>query len=380
MRVFQLVNRGCYFSTLIFSLFSCFIERPEEEFFYSKLTKLDSLEVILPLDYLQVTSWTTYSFKGKELLVEYGLNRDGNLVIHQIDFENKTYLDPIQIDREGPNGFNSSDISIFFKSKDSIYVFPTGKDSFFLYDSQATKKNEYEYNSMNNSNFYKNGWYSSLGFLERLLVLPTVDHTRYDDADFFGKVYPIQLYHLESSSFVDQIEFPEFVRGKYLPSNFSGAMIDQVDNDRVLINYNFSDSIYIYNFKENLMDNYYCGSDNFGSPRLLDFLPDRTQSLEYNTKEVNYETSFHHRGKVYRVVSHLKHKQYREYSPFEIIQNNLRVVSLVELDLVTSKLKYYKMPIAKYFLFQKNQLFVGGVSAREENGDIYRKFYKYALE
>lgn len=379
MSFYKLINRGCIFSTLIFSLASCSFENFDDEFSYSEFAKIDSLEVKLPLEYIQITNWTTYSSEGKELLVEYGLNGNGDLVIHRIDFDKKTYLEPIHISREGPNGFNSSAASVCFKAKDSIYVFPTGRKLFYLYNSKGIKTNEYKYNSMNNSNFYKNGWYSSMAFFEKSLILTTVDNTRYDDPDFFDKVSPIQFYNLDSNTFTDQIVFPEFVKGKYTPSNLSGAMIDQVDKDCILINYSFSDSIYIYNIKDKLANSFFCGSDNFGSPRILDFLPDRSQSLNYTTKEVNYETGFYHQEKVYRIVSHLISKQFYEYSPFEIIQNNWRVVSLIELDLETNKLRYFKMPTAKYFVFQKNQLFAGGVSVREEAGDIYRKFYKYTF-
>lgn len=379
MNYAKLVNKGCCFSALILFLIGCSFERKENAFVYSDFINKDSLEIALPLEYLSITNWTTYKSGEKKILVEYGLNGDGDLVIHQIDFDKKIYLDPIYIPREGPDGFNSSEASVFFKSKDSIYVFPSARSSFFLYNSIGVKVEEYRYNSLIEDRYYKNGWYSSMAFFEDLFILPTVDDTRYDDPDFFDKVSPIQFYDLDSNRFIDQINFPEFVRGKYLPSNFSGAMMDQVDIIRILINYKFSDSIYIYNIRERVMDGFYCGSENFGRPNLLNYLPDRAQSLEYIIKEVDYETAFFHKEKIYRVVNHLLASKYREMNPFEIIQNNYKVVSLIELDLVSKKLKYYKLPIAKYFVFQGDQLFAGGVSVREENGDIYRKFYRYTL-
>ncbi|MDG1278800.1 MAG: hypothetical protein P8O16_16075 [Algoriphagus sp.] len=127
------------------------------------------------------------------------------------------------------------------------------------------------------------------------------------------------------------------------------------------------------------MESFYSGSDDFGSPNLLTYLPNRAQSLEYISKEVDYETAFFHKEKVYRVVSHLKEKKYFQYNPYEIIRNNFRAVSLVQLDLNSKELKFYELPIAKYFVFQGDNLFVGGISVREENGDIYRKFYRYTL-
>lgn len=376
----DLFNKECCIAALILFLFSCSMEGEGEEFFYSEFAKVDSLEIALPLEYLSITNWTTYKSGEKEILVEYGLNVQGDLVIHQIDFNKKAYLEPIFISREGPDGFNSSEASVFFKSKDSIYVFPSARNSFFLYNSKGVKTKEYRYNSLNDYRYYKSGWYSSMAFFEDLFILPTVDDTRYDDPDFFDKVSPIQFYNLNSNTFIGQISFPKFVMGKYMPSNFSGAMIDQIDKNRILINYKFSDSISIYNIRERAIESYYCGSDNFGSPNLLPFLPNRSQSLEYITKEVDYELGFFHRGKIYRVVSHLLDSKYYTYNPYEIIQYDFRVVSLVEMDLATNNLKYYRMPIAKYFVFQEDHLYVGGVSVRKENGDIYRRFYRYSLD
>ncbi len=380
MKFSNLLNRGCHLSALILFLSSCSCSEKNDEFFYSEFTQLDSLEIALPLEYLQITNWTTYNSNEKKILVEYGLNSEGNLLIHQIDFDKKTYLNPIYINREGPDGFNSFGASVFFKSEDSIYVFPSSKDSFFLYNSKGIKSNEYKYNSLNNDRYYKNSYYSSTAIFDQLLMMTTVDDTRYDDPEFLKKVSPVQLYDLRSSSFIDRLNFPDFVKGKYMPSNISGATISQIDKDNILINYSFSDSIYIYNVKDKLMMSLYCGSTSFGSPRLLDYVPNRYQSLEYISKEVDYESAFFHREKIFRVVSHLLDSKYYSYGPLEIVQNEFRVVSLVEMNLDTKKLKYFKMPTAKYFVFQGNHLFVGGVSVREENGEIYRKFYKYSLD
>ena len=65
---------------------------------------------------------------------------------------------------------------------------------------------------------------------------------------------------------------------------------------------------------------------------------------------------------------------------YEILANNLKSVGLLALDLKTREIKIYEMPIAKYFAFIGNKLYVGGVSVREdEDDDTFRRFYIYDL-
>ena len=373
-------HRGWLWSTPIFFLLSCSFEKSDQKFSYSSFTELDSLEIVMPDEFLQFTNWTTYKKNEQTILVEYGLWGQGDLVIHQVDFNKATYENTISIPREGPDGYNSSTASVFVKNEDSVFVFPAARNSFFLYNSAGKQVNEFQYNSSNFERYYKNGYYSSLVSLKEGMILTTINDTRYDDPHYFGKVSPIQFYDQNSSQFVGKIDFPEFIQNKYLPSELSGAMISEIDKDQVLINYNFSDSIYIYNLRNNVMKGFYCGSNHFGKPKLLERLPYKGQEIEYSVKEVNYELAFYHNSKIYRVVSHISADKYRDYSVMEIVSQNLRAFSLVEMDLKTGVLKYYQLPIAKYFVFQDNFLFVGGVSVREDDQDTYRRFYKYTLE
>jgi hypothetical protein len=368
------------FPIFFFLVYSCTIDKQDQNFAYSSFKEFDSLEIVMPEEFLQHTNWTTFRKDERTVLVEYGLNGVSDLVIHQVDFNDELYSNTIIIPREGPDGYNSSEASVYIKNEDSVYVFPAARGSFFLYNSEGKRVNEYQYNSSRFERYYKNGYYSSMIPLGKEMILTTVNDTRYDDPNYFGKVSPIQFYDPSSSKFVDKIDFPEFIRGKYLPSSLTGAMISQIDEDQVLINYNFSDSVFIYDIRNKITKSFYCGSNHFGKPKLLERLPNRAQDLEYKAKEVNYELGFYHNGKIYRVVSHLSADKYRDYSVIEIVSQNLIAVSLVELDLKTGLLKYYQLPIAKYFVFQNNYLFAGGVSIREDENNTYRRFYKYTLE
>ncbi|WP_452609368.1 DUF4221 family protein [Roseivirga echinicomitans] len=313
------------------------------------------------------------------MLVEYGLIGNGDLIIHQVDFNAEEYIKTIHIPREGPDGYNSSDAYVFIKSEDSVYVFPAGRNSFFLYNPEGKKISEFHYNSSNFERYYKSGYYSSAVSLKEGMMLTTINDTRYDDPDYFGKVSPIQFFDQNSSQFIENIDYPEFIQGKFVAGS-TGATLAQIDENRVLINYSFSDSISIYNIETKVTTSFYCGSNHFGKPKLLEKPSNKMEELDYKVKDVDYELAFYHNSKVYRVVSHISADKYRDYSVIDIVNQNLRAVSLIEMDLKTGLLKYYKMPIAKYFVFQDNFLFVGGVSAREDDQDTYRRFYRYTLD
>jgi len=367
-----------FLSIPIFLIFSCNSGNQDKEFAYSEFVVLDSFEVVMPAEYLQQTNWTTYKNDNKNILVEYGLFGEDELIIHQLDFDEEAYVQTIKIPREGPEGFNAYNASVYFKNEDSLYVFPMGRNSFFLYNSTGEKINEYPYNSSKVERYYKSSYYSSLIHLSNELILPTINDVRYDDADYFKKVNPIQSYNLLTSKFVDKIEYPEFIHGKFIPS-LTGATISPFDEDQFLINYSFSDSIFIHNYKTKETRSIYCGADYFGKPKLLDRVASKNEQTEYAVKEVNYEVAFYHNSNIYRIVNHVTASDYENYSIFEILTENRRLVSLVELNSKTGEMKYYKLPIAKYFVFQDNFLIAGGVSIREDENETYRRFYKYTL-
>ena len=362
-------------SLALFLSFSC----ENQSFIYNNFPSLDSLEIVMPDEYLQFTNWTTYKKNKQTILVEYGLYENGDLIIHQVDFNTEAYVNTMRIPRDGPDGYNSSAASVFIKNEDSVYVFPSARNSFFIYNADGKQVSKLQYNSSNFERYYQSGYYSSMVPLNGRMMLTTINDTRYDDPEYFNKVTPIQFFDQNSSQFVEKIHYPKFIRGKFV-IGFTGATLSQIDADRILINYSFSDSISIYNIETKVTTSFYCGADHFGKPKLLDKLPNKAQEFEYKVKEVDYELAFYHNAKVYRIVSHIGAAKYRDYSVMDIINQNLRAVSLVEMDLETGALKYYKLPIAKYFVFQKDFLFAGGVSVREDDQETYRRFYKYRLQ
>jgi hypothetical protein len=212
------------------------------------------------------------------------------------------------------------------------------------------------------------------------MILTTVNNTRYDDPDYFTKVNPIQSFDLGSQSFEDKIGYPDYIKGKFLPVDLTLPMFAPMNDKNFLLNYSFSDSIYIYNLQNKGITSMYCGADYFGQPKFLDAVPNREENLAYKIMEVDYELAFYHNSKIYRIVNHVSSGDYNNLTPMEIMLQNRRKVSLIELDPETGIMKYYEMPIAKYFVFQDNYLFVGGISVREEGDETYRRFYRYTLE
>ncbi|MBO3700829.1 DUF4221 family protein [Roseivirga sp. E12] len=378
MKLIARLIRDWHISIPFLFFLSCSSNNSRDKLIYSHFSAMDSLEVVMPLPFIQHTNWTTYRRGTKSILVEYGLDDYGNIIIHQVDFDKAAYLNPMVISREGPNGYNASNASVFFKQEDSIYVFPAARNSFFLYNGAGEKLSEYLYSSSSFERYYKNGYYSSLVDYDDRLILTTINDTRHDDPSYFDKVTPVKTYDFEKAGFTEPLTYPKYISDKHIPSNLTGAMIHPLDSGHFIINYSFSDSLYVHNIRTRKTEAVYCGANGFGKPKLLNKVPDKLQELEYNLKEVNYELTFFNAGKLYRVVSHLP-KRYQSYSIPEIVNQNLRRVSLIEMDMNTQELRFYRMPIAKYFVFDDDFLIVGGVSIREVNGETLRKFYKYSL-
>lgn len=375
----KLFQKGCLFGALL--LFSHCEERSMSKVSpITQLNLLDSLELEMPLEFLSLTKWTSYSFKEGVHLVEYGLFRNEGLVIHRIDFEQQKYLRPIKIPTEGPDGFNSSNASIFFQDENSIFLFPTGSKRFYKYDTLGQKKMEFEYNSEDNGRFFTTGYYTTAIEQENTFVISTINDTRYDDPNYYKKVFPVSQLDLTSGEFIKKIPYPANLSDQIFPSNLVGATVSNFQSGEVLINYCFSDSLFTYNFRENSIESIYCGLEGWDQPKSLQVHPDRFESLEYQAKELNYQNVFFHEGKIYRLVSHLKDDDYRELSISEILKKNLRELTLIQLDPEEDIINYYKMPLTKYFLFDENKLYVGGISVREEGEESYRTFYIYSLD
>lgn len=365
-------------STLIFFTLACEYNKSKIDFAYSTFKEMDSLEIEMPKEYLQITNWSTYSSGKKKILVEYGFNKLGDLVIHQLDFDQQKYLEPVIIGRDGPEGYNSSSASVYFSSADSIFVFPSARPFFLLYDSKANVIEQFHYNSKDNSRYYRAGFNSSAVTIGKKMMLPTVQDLRYDDPKYFDKAIPIKSYDFEGNAFDLELYNPDNTSGKVVPSSFTGPTLAKYEEESVLINYRFADSLYIWNSKTNSIYSVYAGSKYFGKGKFLDRYPNRGEDLTYKIKEVDYELAKYHNDKIYRIISHITPNA-KALETFEIMERGLRKVSLIELDMKSKSRTYYELPIAKYFVFQGNHLIAGGVSIREEGDETIRKFYKYTL-
>jgi len=372
------IKRGL-FLLAPFLLFNCSGKSDKGDFKYSNLIRLDSIELKMPEKYLSFTKWNTHKFGSRNFLVEYGIFKNGNLLIHRADFSNKKYLPEIQIPREGPNGFNSSDASVFFSDPNSIVVFPAARDRFFIYDTLGMKKSEFRYQSAIQTRYFSSGFFSNGVKINGNLLIPTINDTRFDAPNYFEKVKPVSIYGMDKEGFLGFVDYPKYTYGKVFPSNLTGASISGFKDNEILINYSFSDSLYVFNHQDYSIRSIFCGLSGRIHPKGKNRIFDRFENLEYQAKEVNYESVFYHGDKIYRIVSHLIEDSFRSLSLGEIFENDLRIVTLIELDSKTEEIKYYRMPWAKYFVFESEKLYVGGVSVREEDQDTFRSFYIYDL-
>lgn len=382
MKTIRSLIRGWWLPIPILLLLACGANDSEEAFEYANFDSVDSLEVVLPDAYnLLTTFWTTYQTDHTTRLVEYGLGNNGDLIIYQIDFTLEEYLEPIVIPKDGPDGFNSSTASVYFKGADSIYVFPAAKSSFFLFNSNGKKIGKYDYNADAYERHVKDGFYSNIIYLENQLVFTTHNDVRWDDPEYFKKILPIHFYDLASSQFVAFIEFPEYTKGwEGWEIKSPGPQLAKIDENSFLVNYGFSDSLFVYDINTQSMKSLYCGSDVFGKHKLHAKPPEQWDQIKYLLKGMEYQSVFYHQGKIYRLVNHLIDQAYYNYSIQDIVGLNLRAVSLIEMDVQTAELKFYKMPLTKYFVFDKEHLYVGSISSREDEAQTtYRTFYKYAL-
>ncbi|MFT6972520.1 MAG: hypothetical protein ACJAXX_003103 [Roseivirga sp.] len=340
---------------------------------------MDSLEIELPEEFLAFTSWTTYNSQDQQILVEYGLGNNNSLVIHQVDFLLGQYLEPIIIPQEGPNGYNSSGASVYFKNRDSLFVFPSSEPHFYLYSSSGQLLKKFLYNSLDNSKHNVSGYYSSAVFLNEKMFLPVIQYFRFDDPKIFMKSTPIRSFDFDSNQFIDSIPYPGYTKKKTITVDRLSPTLAVINKDSLVINYRFSDSLYFWNPVSNTLSSLYLSSDKFGKAKLFERYPERAEGLEFKIKEVDFETTIYHKKRLYRIISHVSQED-KSLESYEILQNQLRKMTLLEYDLETKEKKLYHLPIAKYFTFINDYLFVGGVSLREEGDKTIRKFYKYRLE
>lgn len=282
-------------------IFSCSDQKSAVDF--SEFEALDSLEIALPDEFLAYTSWTTYNTLDRQILVEYGLGSDNNLVIHQVDFLAGKYLKPIIIPQQGPNGYNSSGASVIFKSKDSLLVFPSLAAHFHLYNSSGQLLNKIPYNAPDDSKYIESGYYSSAVFLDQKMFTPVYQSMRFDDPQIFTKTIPIRSFDFNANQFIDSILYPKYTKNKMTTVDQLSPSLALIDKDSIAINYHFSDSLYFWNPMSNTTSSLYMSNDKFGKGILFDRYPDK--GLVFKIKEVDFELIKYHNERLYRIISYV---------------------------------------------------------------------------
>ena len=371
--------KDCLIPIIALIIFGCSNENGSSEDDILAIEPVDSLEVELPDEFLQFTSWSTYNRQDQQILVEYGLGSNNSLVIHQVDFLSGEYLEPLVIPQQGPNGYNSSDASVYFKNRDSLFVFPATAPHFYLYSRSGELLEKYAYNATDNSKYNVSGYYSSAVFLNKKIFLPTAQFIRFDDPKIFTKSTPVRSFDFNSNQFIDSITYPSYTKDKSITVDRLSPIIAAINQDSLVINYRFSDSVYFWNPATSTTSSLYLSSDKLGKSKLFDRYPDRAESLEFKVKEADFETVIYHEKRLYRIISHVDEDN-KSLEAYEILQNNKRKMTLLEYDLETKTKRLYKLPTAKYFTFIDDYLYVGGISLREDGDKTLRTFYKYKFD
>ena len=364
---------------LILIVFGCSNKNRPSKDDFSAFKSVDSLEIELPLEFLSLTKWTTYNHQDKQILVEYGLGSNNSLVIHQVDFLLGKYLEPIIIPQQGPNGYNSSGASVYFKSSDSLFVYPAGALHFYLYNSSGQLVKKYLYNAADYSRYTVGGYYSTAVFLNEKMFIPIVQNIRFDDPQIFTKLTPIRSFDFDSNQFIDSIAYPRYTKNKSITVDRLPPSLAAINKDSLLINYRFSDSVYFWNPVSNKLSSLYLSSNKFGKPKLFNRYPGRAEGLEFKVKEVDFQTTIYHNKRLFRIISYVSRKD-KSLEAYEILQYKKRKMALLEYDLETKTKKLYELPLAKYLTFIDDYLFAGGVSIREDGDKTLRTFLKYKLE
>ncbi|RKQ42992.1 hypothetical protein BXY85_3610 [Roseivirga pacifica] len=360
-------------------IFGCGIGNRSSENGFSEFKSTDTLEIELPLEFLSLTKWTTYNHQDKQILVEYGPGSNNSLVIHQVDFLLGKYLEPIIIPQQGPNGYNSGGASVYFKTRDSLFVYPVGSPHFYLYNSSGQLVKKYLYNAIDYSSYTVGGYYSTAVFLNEKMFIPTAQPLRFDDPQIFTKLTPIRSFDFDSNQFIDSIAYPKYTKNKSITIDRLSPSLAGINKDSLVINYRFSDSVYFWNPVSNKLSSLYLSDDKFGKPKLFDRYPGRAEGIEFKVREVDFGTTIYHNKRLFRIINYVSKKD-KSLEAFEILQYDKRKMALLEYDLETKTKKLYELALAKYLTFIDDYLFVGGVSIREDGDKTLRTFLRYKLE
>lgn len=367
------------FSILVMLLFSCSSNDKHEYFEGQLISPIDSLDVKLPVRHNDLNKWGYY-YQGEDLfLYEYHMDWNNNLIINILDFEQGQYQESIQIDREGPNGFKSTGVYCKIVNKDSLFIFPMTLNKFYLYDFTGQIMDEFPYNSKDESTINGSGIFTDVAYFHQVLILPTINKTRFDDKYFFEKVIPLQTYSLKEKRFISSYSYPKHMAGKYWWGNLASTNINKLNDSLLVVDFPFSDTVRIYNRYTQEIEFIPMGI-NYQS-FFLETPLDKGEEMKELLTEKEYSYPLAHGNKLYRVSSHLKSIRQKELPLNELMEDYPRVVTLINYNLDNKLVRYFQMPITRYFLPKNDLLYVGSISSWEdENQDTWRRFYVYKLD
>ncbi|UJP63361.1 hypothetical protein [Mongoliitalea daihaiensis] len=366
---------GYEFVAVIFLLFSCHSSYDYTYFDREDIKHVEEFDVKLPFNFVNQTKWSVYTESGRLHLLEYGRTKEGDLLIFPLDLEAKAYGIPIQIPREGPEGFNATDAAVQILTRDSILVFPIPSKRFYLYNDLGHLLRTYEYES--EFEFYLAGFFSSAIKMENHLIFPTSSSlVRYDDPSYFQKVLPVHVFDIHNSKFVQALPYPKQLEKKYLWSFLDGASLSTFQDSLVLINFRFSDSLYTYSTQTQNVQSKFLGIN--AEPLGLVKPPTKGEELNLILKEKDYLYTLAEDHILYRVVTHLDKWEMKNVAIQDIVDFNYRRMTVIRHNSLTNETRYIDMPLTRYFIPYKGKLIVGSVDTWEdEDNDQWRKFFIY---
>ncbi|MFN3802292.1 hypothetical protein [Belliella pelovolcani] len=367
--------QGCFWAALLIVFFSCNSNETLEYHDRQEISPIDSMDVKLPDSYNDINKWGYFYENDEVFLYEFFENSNTDLVVNVLDFKHNKYEPSLVFQREGPDGYNSSGVSPMIINRDSILIMGND-DKFLLYNSSAQKLAEYKYNSVDGQRFVS-GVFNHIVFQDNRVLMPTINNTRWDDKYFYQKVMPVQYYSFVDQKFEEGVPYPEYLHGKFLWSNLYSTKLSKMNDSLSIVDFRFSDSIRIYNSKDQALETIYMGLNN--ELVLLDKVPSKLDEMKNLLTEKEYMYTMYQNGNLYRLASHLRKRSFK--SNLSNFKSELpRVVTLIKYNMKTKEYDYYNMPITRYFLPSKDKLIVGSITSWEdENQDTWRRFYIYDL-
>lgn len=259
----QSIMRGYLSVVSLFLFFSC-VERKEYKYETREtLEVMETFDIQVPDNFIEHSKWGVFQEEEKWNLFEFGITKDGDLLIFPLNFRLKSYEPSIYIPLEGPDGFNAPDVAVQIINRDSILVFPIPSTKFLLYNWQGEKLQEFPMPVK--SACYVSGFFSSAYVYANWMHVPTNSLTiRYDASDYFKKVAPIYQLDLQEMQWRPAMQYPIEIQGRYLWSTLDAASLMPYRDSLALVNFRFSDSLYVFNPAKQTYTSFWMGINSEG--------------------------------------------------------------------------------------------------------------------